>query len=106
MTQTSTDRVAAFRTRMREAGLAEVRGLWLPRDLHAKIKAMTPEQIENDGRVLDKAHSSPRVTLDYFSRDVKYGFSIKFGFANSLCIDTAAQSYARAASISLSNLPR
>ena len=39
-TQTTTERQKAFRARKAAAALHEVRGVFLPRDLHAKLKEL------------------------------------------------------------------
>jgi hypothetical protein len=36
--KTNAERVAAYRARKREQGLPEVRGIYAPKELHAKIK--------------------------------------------------------------------
>lgn len=40
MTKTSTQRVQELRQRRAEQGLTEVRGIFLPPELHARLKAM------------------------------------------------------------------
>ena len=38
--QTTTERQAAYRARKADAALHEVRGVFLPRELHAKLKEL------------------------------------------------------------------
>lgn len=44
--KTTTERVAALRARRASEGLTEVRGIFLPPDLHPKLKALAAKMLK------------------------------------------------------------
>jgi hypothetical protein len=64
MALSSKEKQEAFRQRRAEQGLQEVRGIFLPPELHAELKAHAAKLLKKDEKVRHKVELGSRKRLD------------------------------------------